>query len=98
MTPRLMLVTVALLALGQARAEQPACRLVQRVYPVADLVVPLRDVAAARDEKPRTTEAHLMKLITRTIAPESWARLNAPTRRSWRRSPRTPMPCISSAR
>ena len=74
-----------LLALGvlfvgglAARAETP--KLVQRTYPVADLIIPMEASAApsafasdATKVSPSTTQDHLMRLIRGTIAPASWA-------------------------
>lgn len=78
----------SLLALGvllagslAVRAEVP--RLVQRTYPVADLIIPLDNygpsspsafsTTPARAPAAPTTQDQLMRLIFNSVAPESWA-------------------------
>jgi general secretion pathway protein D len=51
------------------KADGPA-KMVTKVYPVADLVIP---VNGDKDAAKKTTEDGLMKLITTTVAPETWA-------------------------
>src|SRR4051794_6746806 len=51
----------------------PAPQLVQRTYPVADLVVPInRDLCSDQPFDDRTQEDQLIELIRTPVAPASW--------------------------
>jgi hypothetical protein len=74
------LAAVALLGVGSlaqpAAAADISCpqaeaKIVQRVYAVADLIIPL-------DQAQQTLEEQLTKLIASTIAPESWDNVGGP--------------------
>jgi type II secretory pathway component GspD/PulD (secretin) len=96
LTVRLTSAVVLLSILGQAKAqtaEKPQrVKLVQRVYEVADLVIPLDGIRAAEPKAsaaPRqatgdrrtpikTIEDQLMKLIVTEIQPESWSGKGGP--------------------
>jgi Bacterial type II and III secretion system protein len=50
-----------------------AKNLVQRAYPVADLVVPVGNFGQPPTEGKKTLEKQLLRLITQMVEPESWA-------------------------
>jgi hypothetical protein len=52
--------------------EEARGRLKQVTYPVADLVIPPSNMAGAGSEPERTVQDLLIKLITSTVAPDSW--------------------------
>src|SRR5581483_6578198 len=88
-TPILALAAAAAVALAHARAaDAPQPKMVQKVYAVADLVIPINDyVAPAPSAAPRqspqpqpvdlsapaTKHEDLIRLITSTVAPQSWS-------------------------
>src|SRR5262245_62953084 len=81
----LRLLTAAAMLVATASAASAADKLVQKVYHVADLVIPIPDFEmgdrpksscatpcpAAKEAK--TCEADLIKLVQTTVAPQTWA-------------------------
>jgi general secretion pathway protein D len=65
------------LAVSPVNAEPPPAKLVSTTYQVADLVIPVPNVlpaqaTSAEPKKQPTMEDALIKLITSTVAPQSW--------------------------
>jgi hypothetical protein len=54
------------------------CAPVMKAYHVADLVIPPPPVGAPANDKPRTTELELIRKITATVEPKSWAAAGGP--------------------
>jgi hypothetical protein len=85
----LRLLSAAVLAVGLAAPASAGEKLIQKVYHVADLVVPIPNAdtvvltksdcsACPAAKKEQTLEAELMKLIQYTVAPGTWSEAGGP--------------------